>query len=1075
MKESNNFLSEAGRTLRKALFALCLVCAGSAAAYAQHVVKGTVSDPDDIPLPGVAVVIEGSLTGVTTDIDGNYSIEVPDDAALVFSFIGMEDQVLPVEGRAVINVVMEPQMETLDEIVVVGYGTAKKQSLTGAVSAIKGDELLKAPSTNVSSLIGGRVPGVSSVQVSGEPGDDQAALRIRGSRYDVTYIVDGMPRSINDIDPNDIESISVLKDGVSAAVYGLQGAGGVILITTKKGASGKAKVNYTGSVGISMNANFPEFMDGPQFAYYYNMADMMDQLANGSISDMSQYSHVFTQENINAMLNGDPSDGWDNVNYIDKVFGTGINQKHNVSVQGGNKDVRYFTSFGYQGQKGNIDNFTFKRYNFRTNVEANVGRSWHITAGIAGSITNKRSPGYASGGTDADANLGEQGWLSIAHQAILMHPYLPEKWNGRYTATSQRNTSLPNSPLAAIYESGYRKVNGFNLQTNVSIQYDVPWVKGLNLKVTGAYDYSSSHNKNLNTPYELYVHNMPTSTSDWTWASIDDPRGTSNGINLGEGQATSQQLVGQGSINYANTFGKHNIEALALVELRDYRSNNMLAYNKNMSFAELPELGFGEPADEPIDGYSDASRSVGYVFRLKYDYANKYLAEITGRYDGSYKFAGNVAGKRWGFFPSASVAWRISEESFMDYAGYLDDLKIRASVGLLGSDASASAYAFLSTYSLADGNNNAYNTILNQQILQALRTSVVANPNLSWEKTLTYNVGLDFTLWGGLLGAEFDAFYNYTFDMLTYMGGDFPPSMGGYYNTWENYSRMDSKGLELLLTHRNSFDLAGRRFTYGIGFNISYATNRWLRYPDSPNTVNSRKNVGKRVDGFNVWIADGLYRSEEEIDNSAWYSSRPNVGDIKYRDLNGDGQITEDDRTLIGRSNRPELTYGLNIDFTWMGFDFNAQFTGGALFDVSLTGTYYNGYDDNTVWTQAFKENANSPLYLVQNAYTVLNPDGEFPRLTLGKQGHGGDNGLASTFWLRDGKYLRLKSAQLGYSLPRKWLKHIKVENLRIFIEGSNLFTIDGLPEGIDPESPGVNNGYYPQQRTVMGGISLTF
>ena len=365
--------------------------------------------------------------------------------------------------------------------------------------------------------------------------------------------------------------------------------------------------------------------------------------------------------------------------------------------------------------------------------------------------------------------------------------------------------------------------------------------------------------------------------------------------------------------------------------------------------------------------------------------------------------------------------------------------------------------------------------ILNNQILQALRTSVVANPNLTWENMLTYNVGLDFTMWKGLLGMEFDAFYNYTYDMLTYMGGDYPPSMGGYYPSWANYNRMESKGLELLLTHRNSFDLAGSRFTYGIGFNISYATNRWLRYPDSPNTVNSRKNVGKRVDGYNVWIADGLYRTEEEIDNSAWYGTRPNVGDIKYRDLNGDGRIDEDDRTLIGRSNRPELTYGLNIDFTWMGFDFNAQFTGGALFDVSLAGTYYNGYDDNTVWTQAFKENANSPLYLVENAYTVLNPDGEFPRLTLGNQGHGGDNGLASTFWLRDGKYIRLKSAQLGYSLPRKWLKHIKVEQFRIFVEGSNLFTIDGLPQGIDPESPGVNNGYYPQQRTVMGGISLTF
>ena len=1075
MKDNHSILSGLRHALRRVLLSACIVCAGSVASYAQHFVKGKVIDSDSLPLAGVAVLIEGTGTGVSTDADGNYSIEAQENSSLIFSFIGMQEQTVPVSGRSVIDVVMEPEMQSLDEIVVIGYGTAKKQSLTGAVSAIHGDELLKAPSTNVSSLLGGRLPGVSSVQTSGEPGDDQATLRIRGSRYGVTYIVDGMPRSINDIDPNDIESISVLKDGASAAVYGLQGAGGVILITTKKGDRGKTRVNYTGSVGVSMNANFPEFMDGPQFAYYYNMADMMDQFANGSITAISQYKPVFTSENVAAMLNGDPSDGWDNVNYIDKVFGTGVNQKHNVSVQGGNEDVRYFTSFGYQGQKGNIDNFTYRRYNFRSNVEANVGRNWHFTAGVSGSITDKSSPAYASGGTDADAYLGEQGWLSIAHQAIMMHPYLPETWNGEYTGTIQRNTSLPNSPLAAIYDSGYRKVKGFSLQTNVAIQYDIPWVKGLNLKVTGAYDYSTSHNKNLNTPYSVRVHSMPTSSAGWTWSQQQDPRGTANGVNLGEGQATSSQLVGQGSINYANTFGKHNVEAMALVELRDYRSNNLLAYNKNMSFAELPELGFGEPADDPINGYSDATRSIGYVFRLKYDYDNKYLAELTGRYDGSYKFAGNVAGKRWAFFPSASVAWRISKENFMSGATFLDDLKIRASVGLLGNDSTVASYAFLSTYALADGNGNSYNTILNGQILQALRTSVVANPNLTWENTLTYNVGVDFTMWRGMLGMEFDAFYNYTYDMLTYMGGDYPPSMGGYYSTWANYSRMESKGVELLLTHRNSFELAGRRFTYGIGFNISYAANRWLRNTDSPNTVNGRKTVGKSVDAFNVWIADGLYRSEEEIDNSAWYGSRPNVGDIKYRDLNGDGRITEDDRTLIGRSNRPQLTYGLNIDFTWMGFDFNAQFTGGALFDVSLTGTYYNGYDDNTVWTQAFKENANSPLYLVENAYSVLNPNGEFPRLTLGNQGHGGDNGLASTFWLRNGRYLRLKSAQLGYSLPRKWMKHIKVENLRIFVEGSNLFTIDGLPDGIDPESPGVNNGYYPQQRTVMGGISLTF
>ena len=343
------------------------------------------------------------------------------------------------------------------------------------------------------------------------------------------------------------------------------------------------------------------------------------------------------------------------------------------------------------------------------------------------------------------------------------------------------------------------------------------------------------------------------------------------------------------------------------------------------------------------------------------------------------------------------------------------------------------------------------------------------------ENTLTYNAGFDFTMWNGVLGMEFDAFYNYTYDILTAMGGDYPPSMGGYYYTYANYNKVDSKGVEITVSHRNKLNLAGKPFSYGASFNLTFARNRYLRYPDSPNTVEWRKRTGRSVDASVVWVAEGLFRSEEEIDNSAWYGTRPNVGDIKYKDLNGDGKIDEDDRTRVGRGNRPELTYGLNLNCAWNGFDLSAQFTGGALFDVSLTGTYYNGYDDNTVWTQAFKEGANSPLYLVQNAYTTENPNGTFPRLTLGNQGHGGDNGLASTFWLRNGRYLRLKSAQLGYTFPKKWMSPVGIQNLRIYVEGSNLFTISGLPDGIDPESPGVNNGYYPQQRTIMGGITLTF
>ncbi len=307
------------------------------------------------------------------------------------------------------------------------------------------------------------------------------------------------------------------------------------------------------------------------------------------------------------------------------------------------------------------------------------------------------------------------------------------------------------------------------------------------------------------------------------------------------------------------------------------------------------------------------------------------------------------------------------------------------------------------------------------------------------------------------------------------MGGNYSPSMGGYYQTYANYNKMDTKGFEILLYHQNSITLADKKFSYRISPNVTFARSRWLRVAEQANSPEHQKLTGRKYGSISGWVAEGLYRSEEEIDNSAWYSSRPNVGDIKYKDLNGDGKIDSQDRGFIGRTNRPELTFGVNIGGDWNGFDFNAQFTGGAMFDVSMTGTYYNGYDDNTIWTQTFKEGSNSPLYLVENAYNIDNPNGTFPRLTLGSPGHGGDNGLASTFWLRDGKYIRLKSAQLGYTIPNKIVKKAGLSKVRIFAEGSNIFTLSGLPKGIDPESPGVNNGYYPQQKTFMGGITVSF
>ncbi|MBQ6082526.1 MAG: TonB-dependent receptor [Bacteroidales bacterium] len=1051
---------------------LAALLLATAPAFAQSRISGKVIDSDGQPLAGVTVMVKGTDNGTVTGADGTYSLRASEGDVIEFFCLGLATVDRSWDGRTPLNVTMKEDSIFLEGTVVVGYGTVKKETLTAAVSAIKGEELLKAPATNVSQVLAGKLPGISSVQESGEPGLDQASLRIRGSVYGAAYVVDGFPvDNINDIDPADIESVSVLKDGASAAVYGLKAAGGVIIITTRRGAKGTPTITYNGSMGVSMNANFPRFMNGPQFAYYYNLAQEMDQLASGAIASEAEYEPYFTLANVEAMLNGDPTDGWDNVDYIKKVFGTGRTSKHNITVQGGSENTKYFVSAGYLGQKGNVEGYNFYRYNVRTNIETRLAKNLLFNVGLSGVVSRRETPRFLSGGSDGSESGAtyEVGWFSVAHQVIGIHPYLPEMYDGYYTGSIATNQAYPYSPLAALYQSGSKKTNGFTGTLNAGLTWDIPGVKGLQAKVSGSYDWRNTYNKNLDTPYYVMVRRKDADGS-WGWTTpMVDVNGSANGVKLGEGAAYSQSITGQASLSYINSFGKHNLEALALAEVRDFQYNNMSAYVRNLPFALLPELDNGTPTAAPVAGGSDASRSAGFVGRIRYNYDEKYLAEFTGRYDGSYKFAG-MMNTRWGFFPSASVGWNISKEEFMQGFTTLDNLKLRASVGLLGNDG-VSPYMFLSKY--AAGGKVVYT---GGSGTPSYYTSGIPNKDLTWEKTLSYNAGFDFSLWNGLLGGEIDAFYNYTYDILSYNGGGHPDSMGGYFPTYVNGNAIDSKGIDVLITHRNHFDMGGKPFFYELAGTVTYSKTRWLKYNDNPNIAEWQKVTGTTYGAIDGWLAEGLYRTEEEIDNSAWYgNSRPNIGDIKYVDLNGDGVIDwTGDRGIFGKSNRPELTFGLNVNATWNGFDMNLQFTGGALFQVSMLGNYYNGNDDNTVWTRTFKEGGNSPLFLVENAYSLDNPDGIFPRLTLGNTGHGGHNGLNSSFWWKDGKYVRLKTARLGYTLPQSFTRKFSVEALRIFVEGNNIFTLDGLPEGIDPESPGVNNGYYPQQRNLMGGITIT-
>ena len=823
--------------MKKFLFGLILLLTAVLPAYAQGLLEGRVTDQGGSPLAGVTVMVKGTSNGTMTLADGTYSLHARAGNTIEYSCLGLATQERVWDGSSRMDVVMEEDALFLDDVIVVGYGTAKKETLTAAVSAIKGDELQKAPATNVSQVLAGKLPGISSVQESGEPGLDQASLRIRGSVYGVAYVVDGFPvENINDIDPADIESVSVLKDGASAAVYGLQAAGGVIIITTKKGDKGDARITYNGSVGASMNANFPRFMNGPQFAYYYNLAQMMDQLASGAIASEDEYVPYFKESDVKAMLNGDPSDGWDNVDYINKVFGTGITQKHNVTVQGGNENNRYFVSGGYLGQKGNIDGYNYRRYNVRANVESRIAKHLVFNAGLTGVVGRRETPRFLSGGSDSDSGY-EVGWFSVAHQVIGMYPFLPEMHDGWYTGAIASNQAFPNSPLAALYLSGSKKTNSFEGILNGALTWEIPWVKGLEAKVSGSYDYLSSYNKNLDTPYYVVVRTRD-ADGNWGWSNpMVDVNGASDGNKVGEGSWYQQAMTAQASLSYAGSFGKHNVEALALAEIRDFQSNSLSAYVKNVPFALLPELSNGTPTASPVMGYSNSSRSAGYVGRIRYNYDEKYLAEFTGRFDGSYKFAG-MTKTRWGFFPSASVGWIISKEPFMQDMAALDNLKLRASVGLLGNDG-VSPYMFLSKYAL--GGKVIYP---GGSAVPAYYTSGIPNKDLTWEKTLSWNVGYDLSLWNGLLGMEVDGFYNYTYDILSWNGGGHPDSMGGYYPTYVNGNSIDSKGIDILVSHRNSFQMGGKPFFYELAATLTYSKTRWLKYNDEPNVPEWQKVTG---------------------------------------------------------------------------------------------------------------------------------------------------------------------------------------------------------------------------------------
>lgn len=1009
-------------------------------------VSGTVTGPTGDPEAGVLVVMKGDNTkGAITDVDGHYTVVLPSGkSVLIFSMLGYKTVEVPVNGRSKVNVVMENDANQLDDVVVIGYGTQKKQFVIGSVSQVTSRDLVKAPTTNLQSMLTGRLAGMTNIQTTGTPGADQSLMLVRGySTFNDSSplcIVDGIERPLSYLNPNDIATVSVLKDAATAAIYGVHGANGVILVTTKSGQEGRTSISYDGSVSFDFNMAMPEMLNAEDYVYWHNKAMEMDGLVP-----------YWTEENLRKM---DEMGILGETDWLSKIYKDfGLTHQHNISATGGNDKVKYFASIGIMDQDGILRNTEFSRYNFRLNVDAKIARNLRFMMNVSGTHSYRNWPGL---------NITNQSEFSPVTQAFYAIPILKETYDGKWLGYT--NGTYTFTPTAALLDSGYQRQRNWMADATATLEYSfdsIKPLKGLKASVFVGYNFSHSLGNNYLTKFSINKF----SPGDLSITEI-----TAMGIpesNFNKSHSIGWQMTVRPQVTYEREFGgKHNVSAMLLFERRKTYDDTMTGY-KTGYYSDFPvDISIGlEPQSPYVTGSFGYSGSAGFAGRFGYAYDKKYLVEVTMREDASYKFAPK---NRWGFFPSVALGWVMSEEKFFKEANTkINFLKFRASYGVLGSDDTSPFLYMQSFMTTAPG----YVYIIGGQPQAAFYTTGYVYDYLTWSRTNTYNVGVELSAFQNKLTFEFDWFYKYTSRILeSDSGGTYAPSLGGNNPVWLNSGKMDNRGFELTIGHSNAFS---NGWGYNLTGMLSWSRNKVLSRRIADNHPSYRAILGQPLGSIYGYNALGLFQTQEQIDNypaapSGWKS----LGDLMYEDVNGDGKIdSQHDYVKIGRSSMPEMSFSFNMEVSWKDIALSALFQGVALCNYQLNGAYYNGNTDSSMYTRAFYGGGNAPYYLVEGSWTPENTDAEYPRLSTRANGN---NAWSSSWWIRNGAYLRLKNLQLSYTLPDSVVRKAGISKLRIFVAGTNIFTISDF-KYLDPENPGINNGYYTQQRTCSLGLNLTF
>ncbi|MDR1919941.1 MAG: TonB-dependent receptor [Tannerellaceae bacterium] len=999
-------------------------------------ISGTVLDAAGQSIIGANVTIKGTAVGTITDVDGQFSLNASPGSKLVISYMGYISQEITIDQKDAYTILLVEDAQALDEVVVVGYGSQKRASITGSVASIQSKDITTVKTPNVSNALAGKLPGLRAVQRSGAPGDDDPSIDIRGFGS-ALVIVDGIQRDFKQIDANDIESISILKDA-SAAVYGFKGANGVILITTKKGQLSKPKINYTNYFGVQNITRYPDLYEAAEYAMLYNEA----QLNVG-------VNAPYTQEEIEKYRAGnDPA--YPNTDWWEEITRGSVPQMyHNVSISGGVEKVKYFFSLGYTDQEGiyKSGDFSFQKYNVRSNISTEIAKGFTVDLQLSGRLDTRNKVHEPE---------------PITRNAQMAAPTLPVYANS--TSPYWQNVGDKANPIqtAQAAEIGYDKRDRREFNGSMIFNWEIPWVKGLSAKALLSYDFGNLDSKKWYKEYYDYTYDAAKeSYNQLTRHALSEL------TTRAENTYTPTQ---QYSLNYANTFGAHNISGLLLWEMRNWRKNWTEAF-RQFYIGAIDEIDAGDNVNKNNAGKAEESAHEGLVGRVNYAYAGKYLAELSFRYDGSYKFA---ADQRWGFFPAVSLGWRISEEGFFkERFAFVDNLKIRGSYGKVGDEGDFAAFQFMSGYTYPDGKYILGST----GVSNGASDKGLPNLNLTWYESTTANIGFELNILHGLFTGEFDYFERRRDGLLADRLLTLPTTFGQKLPQ-ENLNSDKTRGFEIVLGHRNkvgdvTYDVKGNFTTTRELHSYVERATPTNRYDNWRNNTNNRyKSIswGKR--------AIGQFQSYEEILNAPIQDGNGNKslmpGDIKFQDWNKDGIIDSKDDQPIGHTNTPSMYYGLNLSADWKGIDLTVFFQGAAGHEVFLGGDLMSPF---------IQQGLGNGLDIFLDRWHREDPTDPASRWIAGEMpalrptGYSGNN-VNSTWTMNKAGYLRLKTVELGYTFPKTLLSKVGIESLRLYVNAFNLLTFTDrtrLMKFMDPENSEGMFRYYPQMQTFNVGVNLSF